>query len=84
MKQLMIIGILTTLPCIAFTQGNSSNAPGKQKGQEQSAKQFAPGQDKGSGQSAKPYAPGQQDKSQTHLKGTGAPGVKGSHGKGKQ
>ena len=84
MKRLMIISILAALPCIAFAQGNSANAPGKQRGQGQSAKQFAPGQEKASGQSAKPYAPGQQDKGQPILKDAGAPSGKGSGGKGKQ
>lgn len=84
MKQNMLIGILALLPCIAFSQGNSANAPGKQKGSGQSAKQFAPGQEKGSGQSAQPYAPGQQNKNQPIFKDTGMPAGKGSQGKNKK
>ena len=84
MKRLLITSLLATLPFIAFAQGNSPNAPGKQKGQGQSAKQYAPGQQKGPGQSAKPYAPGQQDKSQPLFKDSGTPAGKGSHGRDKQ
>ncbi len=84
MKQFVIIGILAAIPCIAFAQGNSANAPGKQKGGGQSAKQFAPGQEKNSGQSAKSYAPGQQDKNQPNFKDAEVPGGKGSNSKGKQ
>lgn len=84
MRRILIITILTALPCISIAQGNSANAPGKQKGQGQSAKQFAPGQEKGPGQSAKGYAPGQQDKNQVMPLGNDMPGNKGAHGKGKQ
>ncbi|MGV0982733.1 MAG: hypothetical protein ACOYB0_10275 [Polynucleobacter sp.] len=84
MKRLLIISILATLPCVAFAQGDSANAPGKQKGQGQSAKQFAPGQEKGSGQSAKQFSPGQANKNQPIPLGNEMPSNKGAHGKGNQ
>lgn len=75
MKRFLVIGTLIALPCFAFAQGNSSDAPGKEKGGGQSAKQFSPGQEKGSGKSAKPYAPGAGNKDQA------MPTNKGKHGK---
>lgn len=69
MKRLLIISILATLPCVAFAQGDSANAPGKQKGQGQSAKQFSPGQ---------------ANKNQPIPLGNEMPSNKGAHGKGNQ
>lgn len=83
MKQIIIISILASISCISFAQGNSANAPGKQKGQGQSAKQFAPGQEKGSGQSAKQFAPGQQNKDGVVPLQGGSEGNKGNRGKNK-
>lgn len=69
MKKYLIATLVTgsLVSGVSFAQGASGNAPGKQKMDGQSAKQYAPGQqmDKGkgkSGDSAKSYAPGQQSK----------------------
>ncbi|WP_353433005.1 hypothetical protein [Polynucleobacter sp. MWH-UH23A] len=79
----ILIAILLTLPFIAFAQGNSSYAPGKEKASGQSAKQFAPGQEKGSGQSAKQFAPGQQNKDGVMPLQGGGEGNKGDRRKNK-
>ena len=77
--------LLSLMLCInSYAQGNSANAPGKQKGSGQPAKQFAPGQEKGAGQSAKPLAPGQQNKNNIMPMNSDGQANKGNHGKGKQ
>lgn len=77
--------LLSLMLCInVYAQGNSANAPGKQKGAGQSAKQFAPGQEKGTGQSAKPLAPGQQNKNDIMPMNADGKANKGNHGKSKQ
>lgn len=59
MKQLHIaLVLIASLSSPIYAQGNSANAPGKQKMPGESAKQYAPGQKKGSGESAKEHSPG--------------------------
>lgn len=41
MKRFLVISALIALPYLAFAQGNSGDAPGKEKGSGQSAKQFS-------------------------------------------
>ncbi len=60
MLRILIASSLLTLSLNATSQGNNSQAPGKQKGQAQQAKQYAPGQEKSAGESAKSYTPGGQ------------------------
>lgn len=59
MKQLHIaVALIASLSSPIFAQGNSADAPGKQKMPGASSKQYAPGQQKDSGKSAKEYSPG--------------------------
>ena len=84
MMKIFSIALLSLTLCVnVFAQGNSANAPGKQKGPGQSAKELAPGQEKGAGQSAKQLAPGQQNKGSMMPMNTDGGIKKGGHGKGK-
>jgi len=80
MLRILLGTTLLSLSLSATSQVNNSQAPGKQKGQTQQAKQYAPGQGKEAGESAKAYAPGGQ-----HGKNQPMPAEKDMHGnKGKQ
>lgn len=58
MLRIIVGTTLLLISLSASSQGNSTQAPGKQKSQSQQSKQYAPGQEKAQGESAKSYTPG--------------------------